>query len=156
MRGPRMRDRSDGAAVCCGETVCCPAGGGSFTAAKAAFCSPFVLRTALRVRPDCFAGRGFIFTPFTSARKRAIVSMLTDTSTVASNSRISRRDAPFSRSSTMPSFSGISFAYRFGGGGVNARTASRKRCVRTAMSVRSLILLAGVQRQVGFRSMATG
>jgi hypothetical protein len=43
-----------------------------------------------------------------------------------------------------------------GDGRVNARTASQKRCVRPAMSVRSLILLAGVQRQVGFRSMATG
>lgn len=156
MRGPRMRDRSDGAAVCCGEAVCCSAGGGSFTAAKAVFCSPFVPRTALRVRPDCFAGRGFIFAPFTSARKRAIVSMLTDTSTVASNSRISRSDAPFCRSSMMPSFIGISFAWRIGDGRVNARTASRKRCVRTAMSVGSLILLADVQRQVGFHSMATG
>jgi len=85
-----------------------------------------------------------------------MVSMLTATPTVASNSRISRSDAPFCRSSMMPSFIGISFACRIGDGRVNARTASRKRCVRAAMSVRSLILLAGVQRQVGFRSMATG
>ncbi len=52
----------------------------------------------------------FRFAPFASARKHAIVSMLTAKSTVASSSRISRRDAPFSRSSKMPSPSGISFA----------------------------------------------
>ena len=85
-----------------------------------------------------------------------MVSMLTATPTVASNSRISRSDAPFCRSSMMPSFIGISFACRIGDGRVNARTASRKRCVRAAMSVRSFILLAGVQGEVGFRSMATG
>src|SRR5262249_34572438 len=39
---------------------------------------------------------------------------------VRSSSRMSRNDAAFSRSSTTPSLSGISFAYRFGGGGVNA------------------------------------
>jgi len=33
-----------------------------------------------------------------------------------------RRDAPFCRSSTVPSFSGISFARRLGDGGVNAQT----------------------------------
>jgi hypothetical protein len=35
-----------------------------------------------------------VISPLTSARKRAIVSMLTDTSTVASSSRISGNDAP--------------------------------------------------------------
>ena len=41
-----------------------------------------------------------------------IVSVPTATPTVASSSRMSRSDAPFCRSSMMPSFTGISFAWR--------------------------------------------
>jgi hypothetical protein len=39
----------------------------------------------------------------------------------------------------MPSFMGISFAWRAGDDGVNARAVSLKRCVRAAMSADSLI-----------------
>ena len=41
-----------------------------------------------------FAGRCRIGSPFISARKRAIVSLPTPTSTVASNSRMRRSEAP--------------------------------------------------------------
>jgi hypothetical protein len=51
--------------------------------------------------------RGDSDSPSTSARKRAMVSVPTATPMVASNSRISRSDAPFCRSSMMPSFIGI-------------------------------------------------
>jgi hypothetical protein len=64
----------------------------------------------MRLFPGCFVRRDAVVSPLISARKRAIVSMLTDMSIVAMSSRISRNDAPFSRSSTMPSFSGINFA----------------------------------------------
>ena len=151
MRGPRMRVRADGDSafdVCFEDGGC---GVGETIGVKAVGSG-----TAARRRRDRLDDWCSGCSAFTSARKRAIVSVLTATSTVASNSRISRRDAPFCRSSMMPSFIGISFACRIGDGRVNARTASRKRCVRTAMSVGSLILLAGVQRQVGFHSMATG
>ena len=153
MRGPRMRGRWDGASafdvgVGFEDDGC---GAGEVMGVGAVGTGT----TARRWR-DRFDDRCGGCSPFTSARKRAIVSVPTATSTVASNSRISRNDAPLSRSSMMPSFIGISFACRIGDGRVNARTASRKRCVRAAMSVRSLILLAGVQRQVGFHSMATG
>jgi hypothetical protein len=152
MRGPRMRGRSDGG----DKDDDCPGDEGSVNVGTGMLCPSLAFEAIWRLCPDVLIRRSAVISPLTSARKRAIVSMLTDTSTVRSSSRISRSDAPFSRNSTMPSFSGINFAYRFGGGGVNARTASRNRCVRAAMSVRSLILLAGVQRQVGFHSMATG
>ena len=67
------------------------------------------------------------------------MSVPTDTPTVASNSRMSRSDAPFCRNSTIPSFMGISFACRVDDGGVKVRTASLKRCVRAAVSAASLI-----------------
>ena len=152
MRGPRMRGRPDAG----GKDDDCPGDDGSVNVGSAVLCPSLAFEIIWCLRPDFFVRRCAVVSPLTSARKRAIVSMLTDTSTVASNSRISRSDAPFCRSSMMPSFIGISFACRIGDGRVNARTASRKHCVRAAMSVRSLILLAGVQRQVGFRSMATG
>src|SRR6266567_1505227 len=152
MRGPRMRGRSDGG----DKDDDCPGDDGSVNEGTGVLCPSLDFEAIWRLRPDFFVRRCAVISPLTSARKRAIVSMLTDTSTVASNSRISRSDAPFCRSSMMPSFIGISFACRIGDGRVNARTASRKRCVRTAMSVGSLILLAGVQRQVGFHSMAKG
>jgi hypothetical protein len=152
MRGPRMRGRSDGG----DKDDDCPGDDGSVNVGTGVLCPSLAFEAIWRLRPDFFVRRSAVISPLTSARKRAIVSMLTGTSTVASSSRISRNDAPFSRSSMMPSLSGINFAWRMGDGRVNARTASRKRCVRAAMSVGSLILLAGVQRQVGFRSMATG
>jgi hypothetical protein len=68
-----------------------------------------------------------------------MVSVPTPTFAVASNSWISRSDAPFCLSSTMPSLKGMSFAWRIGEGGVNVRAASLKRCVRAAMSLGSLI-----------------
>ena len=153
MRGPRIRARSDGdsafeVGVGFEDGDC---GVGEMIGVKAVGTGT----TALR-RRDRFDDRRGGCSSFTSARKRAIVSVPTATSTVASSSRIRRSDAPFCRSSMMPSFIGMSFACRFGDGVVNARAASLKRCVRAAMSVRSLILLAGVQREVGFGSMATG
>jgi hypothetical protein len=66
--------------------------------------------TAARRRRNLLDDRCGGCSPFTSARKRAMVSVPTATPTVASNSRISRSDAPFWRSSMMPSFSGINFA----------------------------------------------
>ena len=152
MRGPRMRGRPDGG----GKDDACPGDGGSVNVGPAVLCSSLAFEIIWCLRPDFFVRRCALISPLISARKRAMVSMLTATPTVASNSRISRSDAPFCRSSMMPSFIGISFACRIGDGRVNARTASRKRWVRAAMSVRSLILLAGVQRQGGFHSMATG
>jgi hypothetical protein len=152
MRGPRMRGRPDAG----GKDDDCPGDDDSVNAGSAVLCPSLGVEIIGCRRPDFFVRRCALISPLTSARKRAIVSMLTATSTVASNSRISRSDAPFCRSSMMPSFIGMSFACRIGDGRVNARTASRKRCVRAAMSVRSLILLAGVQRRVGFLSMATG
>lgn len=107
MRGPRMRGRSDGdSAFDVGvgfEDGGC--GVGEMIGVKAVGTGTTARRP--RDRLDDWCGG---CSAFTSARKRAIVSMLTDTSTVASSSRISRKDAPFSRSSIMPSFSGISFA----------------------------------------------
>jgi hypothetical protein len=71
---------------------------------------PFDAATAAHLRVDRFDDRCGRESPFTSARNRAIVSVPTNTSTVASNSRMSRSDAPFFRSSTMPSLSGMSLA----------------------------------------------
>ena len=107
MRGPRMRGRSDGASVfdVGVDFEDCGCGVGEVIGVEAAGTGT----TARRPR-DRFDDRCGACSPFTSARKRAIVSMLTATSTVASSSRISLNDAPFSRSSMMPSFSGINFA----------------------------------------------
>ena len=118
MRGPRERDRSGDLSVFgvvpafedggCGDrelpVVAAVADG------TAAGCTWAGLHLMLRTRIGRLEVRADCDSLFTSARKRPIVSMLTDTSTVASSSRISRNDAPFSRSSTMPSFIGISFA----------------------------------------------
>lgn len=114
---------------------------------------PGELRTVARRWPARFGVRGSVCSQSTSARKRAIVSVLTATSTVASSSRISRSDAPFCRSSTMPFLWGISLACRVGAGGVNARTASLNRCVRAAMSAGSLMSAAANQRRI-FGSLA--
>ena len=99
MRGPRIRERSGGGAVFAGGAGV-ETGGGDIG----------VTGTAARRRRCRFGDRGGGCSSFTSARKRAIVSVPTATPTVASNSRISRSDAPFCRSSMMPSFSGINFA----------------------------------------------
>ena len=68
-----------------------------------------------------------------------MVSVPTATSTVASNSRMRRSEAPFCRSSTMPSLNGNSFARRLGDGSANVWAASLKRCVRVVMSAASSI-----------------
>jgi hypothetical protein len=107
MRGPRMRERSGGASV---FDVGVDFEGGGCGICEAIGVAAVETGAAARRRRDLFDDRCGGCSPFTSARKRAIVSMLTDTSTVASSSRISRNDAPFSRSSMMPSFSGINFA----------------------------------------------
>lgn len=107
MRGPRMRERSDGASVV-DVAVDLEDGGCGF--GELIGVAAVETGAAARRRRDRFDNRCGGSSPFTSARKRAIVSMLTDTSTVASSSRISRNDAPFSRSSMMPSFSGNNFA----------------------------------------------
>jgi hypothetical protein len=102
-----MRERSRGASV---FDVGVDFEGGGCGIGEAIGVAVVGTGTATRRRRDLFDDRCGGCSPFTSARKRAIVSMLTDTSTVASSSRISRNDAPFSRSSMMPSFSGINFA----------------------------------------------
>lgn len=107
MRGPRMRERSGGASV---FDVGVDFEGGGCGIGEAIGVAVVGTGTATRRPRDLFDDRCGGCSPFTSARKRAIVSMLTDTSMVASSSRISRNDAPFSRSSMMPSFSGINFA----------------------------------------------
>ncbi len=106
MRGPRMRGRLDGG----DKDDDCPGDDGSVNVATGVLCPSLAFEAIWRLRPNFFVRRSAVISPLTSARKRAIVSMLTDTSTVASSSRISRNDAPFSRSSMMPSFSGINFA----------------------------------------------
>ncbi len=53
---------------------------------------------------------GEVGSPVTSARNLAMVSVPTPTFAVASNSWISRNDAPFCLSSIMPSLKGINFA----------------------------------------------
>lgn len=72
--------------------------------------APFELATGARLRADRRRFRRGAVSPFTSARNLAIVSVPTATSTVASNSRMRRSEAPFWRNSTMPSLSGMSFA----------------------------------------------
>ena len=107
MRGPRMRERSDGASV---FDVGVDLEDGGCGVGELIGVAAVETGTAARRRRDRFDDWGGGCSPFTSARKRAIVSVPTATSTVASNSRMSRSDAPFCRSSTMPSLSGINLA----------------------------------------------
>ena len=107
MRGPRMRGRSDGASV---FDVGVDFEDGGRGVGEVMGVAVVETGMAARRRRDRFGDRCGGCSPFTSAKKRAIVSVPTATSTVASNSRISRSDAPFSRSSKMPSLSGINLA----------------------------------------------
>ena len=107
MRGPRMRGRSDGASL---FDVGVDFEDGGCGVGELMGVEAVGTGTTARRRRDRFDDRCGGCVPFTSARKRAIVSVPTATSTVASNSRMSRSDAPFCRSSTMPSLSGINLA----------------------------------------------
>ena len=107
MRGPRMRGRSDGASV---FDVGVDFEDGGCGVGEVIGVEAVGTGTTARRRRDRFDDRCGGCSPFTSARKRAIVSVPTATSTVASNSRMSRSDAPFCRSSTMPPLSGINLA----------------------------------------------
>ena len=60
MRGPRMRGRSDGARFAAAKLFVVHAVAVRLPQRRPHFCSAFVPRIALRVRPDFFAGRGFI------------------------------------------------------------------------------------------------
>ncbi len=107
MRGPRMRERPGGASV---FDMAVDLEDGGCGIGEVIDVATAEAGTAARGRRDRFDDRCGGCSPFTSARKRAIVSVPTATSTVASNSRMSRSDAPFCRSSTMPSLSGINLA----------------------------------------------
>ena len=107
MRGPRIRGRPDSASVFDVGVGFedCGCGIGEAIGVEVVDTGP-----AARRRRDRFDDRCGGCSPFISARKRAIVSVPTATSTVASNSRMSRSDAPFCRSSKMPSLRGINLA----------------------------------------------
>jgi hypothetical protein len=107
MRGLRMRERSDGASVLA-VGVDFEDGGCSVDKVIGGHRSEH--GNVAHRRRDRFDDRAGGCSPFTLARKRAMVLVPTAISTVASNSRMSRSNPPFCRSSSMPSFSGINFA----------------------------------------------
>ena len=127
MRGPRVRGGSAaGAAFIGGSGVTGAAllgGGGVADAASVG---------KGRAPDRSRFGDFFVTVPCSSIIdrwKRRTVSVQTSMPAVARSSRIIPNDAPFSRSSAMPSRSGSSAANRFGGTPAKLRTASAKRCV---------------------------
>lgn len=145
MRGPRVRDRAGGwsdmgsgegfsgggfvtAGLVGGATVKGNAGAGAAGRAL----DPERSGKARSLRRRRF-GRETVRCSTTSRTKLPMVSTDTETSMVDRSSRMSRYEAPFWRSSTMPSLNGNSFEYRLAQTGVNVRTASVKRAVCVAM-----------------------
>ena len=127
MRGPRVRAGSaTGAAFI---------GGGGITGAT--MLGGDGAADATTLRGGCATDRWrfsgfFVAVPccsITDRWKRRTVSVHTSMPAVARSSRIIPNDAPFSRSSAMPSRSGSSAANRFAGTPAKLRTASAKRCV---------------------------
>ena len=67
-----MRGRSDGG----GKDDDCPGDDGSVNVGPAVLCPSLVFEIIWCLRPDFFVRRCALISPLTSARKRAIVSML--------------------------------------------------------------------------------
>ena len=78
MRGPRMRGRSDGG----GKEDDCPGDDGSVDVGLPVLCPSLAFEIIGCLCPDFFVRPCAVISPLTSARKRAMVSMLTATSTV--------------------------------------------------------------------------